>query len=96
MNKRMKAEVTLDDLSMVNWRRKTLEAFFALFGSCSQYACHEYQKRLEQFGMSVSMSRKGDYWDNASVNRFFRSLQSEGLASYRFVTREAEEIEVLD
>ena len=29
----------------------------------SQYCAHDYQKPLEQFGMTASMSRKGDCWD---------------------------------
>ena len=29
----------------------------------SQYCAHDYQKLLEQFGMTASMSRKGDCWD---------------------------------
>jgi len=62
----------------------------------SQYACNEYQKRLCQYEMSVSMSRKGDCWDIAPVERFFRSLKSERLASCRFATRKSAKIEVLD
>ena len=42
------------------------------------------------------MSRKGDCWDNAPVERFFRSLKSERLASCRFATRRSAELEVLD
>ena len=62
----------------------------------SQYACDEYQRRLRQYGMSASMSRKGDCWDNAPVERFFRSLKSERLVSFRFATRRSAELEVLD
>lgn len=42
------------------------------------------------------MSRKGNCWDNAPVEHFFRSLKSERLASCRFATRKSAEIEVLD
>ncbi|QDF27251.1 IS3 family transposase (plasmid) [Bacillus tropicus] len=30
----------------------------------SQYASHDYQKQLEQYGMQCSMSRKGNCYDN--------------------------------
>lgn len=43
----------------------------------SQYTCEAYQRRLEQLGMIVSMSRKGHCWDNAPVESFFDSLKTE-------------------
>ena len=42
------------------------------------------------------MSRKGDCWDNAPTERFFRSLKSEWLSSCRFASRKAAKLEVLD
>ena len=96
MDKRMKAKLTLDALAMAYWRRKPVKELLHHSDRGVQYACHEYQKRLGQYGMSVSMSRKGDCWDNAPVERFFRSLKSERLASCRFATRRSAELEVLD
>jgi transposase InsO family protein len=46
--------------------------------------------------MVPSMSRKGDCWDNAPMERFFRSLKSEALSGCRFTTRRAARAEVLD
>ena len=46
--------------------------------------------------MIPSMSRKGNCWDNAPTERFFRSLKSERLHAYRFFTRNDAEIEILD
>jgi len=96
MDKRMKTKLTLDALAMAYWRRKPDTGLLHHSDRGVQYACHEYQKRLGQYGMSVSMSRKGDCWDNAPVERFFRSLKSERLASCRFATRKSAELEVLD
>ena len=96
MDTRMKRKLTLDALAMAYWRRKPMKGLLHHSDRGSQYACHEYQKRLRQYGMSVSMSRKGDCWDNAPVERFFRSLKSERLAFCRFATRKSAEIEVLD
>jgi transposase InsO family protein len=81
---------------MAYLRRKPEQGLLHHSDRGSQYACHEYQKRLRQHGMSVSMSRKGNCWDNAPVERFFRSLKSERLASCWFATRKSAEIEVLD
>jgi putative transposase len=33
----------------------------------SQYCAQDYQKLLVQFGITASMSRKGDCWDNAPM-----------------------------
>ncbi len=38
--------------------------------------------------MVASMSRKGDCWDNAVMERFFGSLKSEWLAGQRYLNRE--------
>jgi transposase InsO family protein len=43
----------------------------------SQYASHEYQNLLKQHGIICSMSRKGNCWDNAVMERFFLNLKME-------------------
>lgn len=42
-----------------------------------QYTSTDYQKRLKKNGLTVSMSRKGDCWDNAIVESFFATLKVE-------------------
>jgi transposase InsO family protein len=96
MDKRMKKQLALDALAMAYWRRKPLPGLLHHSDRGSQYACHEYQKRLEQYGMVASMSRKGNCWDNAPTERFFRSLKSERLSYFRFITRQSAEIQILD
>jgi len=96
MDKRMKKQLVLDALAMAYWRRKPLPGLLHHSDRGSQYACHQYQARLEQYGMVPSMSRKGNCWDNAPVERFFRSLKSERLSYFRFVTRQSAEIQILD
>ena len=96
MDKRMKNELTLDALAMAYWRRKPPKGLLHHSDRGSQYACHEYQKRLQHYGMIASMCRKGDCWDNAPMERFFGSLKSERLVSCRFATRKAAEAEILD
>ena len=53
----------------------------------SQYASHAYQRLLKQHGMICSMSRKGDCWDNAAVERFFGSLKWEWTGDQLYKTR---------
>jgi putative transposase len=42
-----------------------------------QYASAPYQALLQQHGLRVSMSRKGNCWDNSVVESFFRTLKTE-------------------
>jgi len=42
------------------------------------------------------MSRKGNCWDNAPTERFFRSLKCERLTGCRFFTRNEAKNEILD
>jgi transposase InsO family protein len=96
MDKRMKTRLVLDALAMAYWRRKPPQGLLHHSDRGSQYACPDYQKRLLQYGMQASMSRRGDCWDNAPMERFFRSLKSERLGYCRFETRRAARTEVLD
>ena len=43
----------------------------------STYASEEYQKRLDADGITCSMSRTGDCWDNAVMEAFFSRLKIE-------------------
>ena len=43
----------------------------------SQYASAQYQSLLTRHGVCCSMSRKGNCWDNAVMERFFLSLKME-------------------
>lgn len=51
----------------------------------SQYASGSYRARLQAHGIAVSMSRRGDCYDNPVVESFFGSLKQElvHLASWR-------------
>ena len=43
----------------------------------SQYASDSYQQLMERHGITSSMSRKGDCWDNAAMESFFGTLKQE-------------------
>ena len=95
-DKHMQSKLTIDALAMAYWRRKPCEGLLHHSDRGSQYACSDYQMHLKQYKMTPSMSRKGDCWDNAPVERFFGSLKTERLESYRFATRKEAQIEILD
>lgn len=43
----------------------------------SQYASGSYRQLLQVHGLTASMSRKGDCWDNSPVESFFATLKKE-------------------
>lgn len=44
-----------------------------------QYACGEYRRQLQQHGLTASMSRKGNCYDNAAMESFWSTLKREAL-----------------
>lgn len=47
-----------------------------------QYTSHAYHDMLPKVGARISMSRRGNCYDNASVESFFSHLKTEGLYPY--------------
>ena len=54
----------------------------------SQYAAKDYRRKLEARGITVSMSRKGDCWDNAPMESVNGTLKVECVHDVHFETRE--------
>jgi len=96
VDKHMKVELVLDALMMAYWRRRPAPGLIHHSDRGIQYACDRYQRQLEQFKIVPSMCRKGDCWDNAPTERFFRSLKHEYLLSCSLPTREAAKREILE
>lgn len=51
----------------------------------SQYASASYRAKLAAQGIAVSMSRRGDCWDNAVVESFFGTLKQELIHPARWL-----------
>lgn len=61
-----------------------------------QYACGAYRAMLEAHGLTASMSRRGNCWDNAPMESYFGSLKTEWVdhrwyATHREARRSIEE-----
>ena len=54
----------------------------------SQYASRHYQELLQRQGITCSMSRKGNCWDNAPVESFFATLKKELVHRENYRSRE--------
>jgi len=53
----------------------------------SQYCANDYQKMLRDAGITISMSGKGNCYDNAMVETFFKTLKSELIWRTSFASR---------
>jgi putative transposase len=62
----------------------------------SQYCSHAYQKLLCQFDMQISMSRRGNCWDNAPMESYWGSLKTELVHHRRFTTRDQAKREITE
>src|ERR1700680_25056 len=53
----------------------------------SQYTSQGYQVLLKQHGIEISMSRKGDCYDNALMESFFGTVKEECVERQTYQTR---------
>jgi len=74
---RMTTKLATDALEMALWRRQPPPGLVIHTDRGSQYASGEYRKRLTAAGITCSMSRKGNCWDNAVAESFFATLKGE-------------------
>ncbi|WP_088579080.1 IS3 family transposase [Burkholderia ubonensis] len=87
---RMTTELVADALTMAWFRRRPAPGALHHSDRGSQYASHDFQRKLNSYGMQCSMSRKGSCWDNAPTESFFNSLKNERVHGTRYRThREA-------
>ena len=61
-----------------------------------QYASGDYQKLLSEHGITCSMSRKGDCWDNAVAESFFSTLKAELVYRNDYVSRSQARASIFD
>ncbi|WP_152690388.1 IS3 family transposase [Pseudomonas fluorescens] len=52
----------------------------------SQYGSRQFRQRLWRYRMLQSMSRRGNCWDNAPMERVFRSLKTEWIPTVGYMT----------
>lgn len=51
-----------------------------------QYASKEFRSLINSYGCVQSMSRKGNCWDNAPAESFFKTIKVESLYRHKFIT----------
>jgi hypothetical protein len=62
----------------------------------SQYCSHDYQKILRKHGFKVSMSGKGNCYDNAAVETFFKTIKAELIWRHPWGMRRQAEMSIAE
>jgi putative transposase len=84
---RMTKELVIDALDQAYRRENPSDGVLHHSDRGSQYASKEYQDKLKEYKMNVSMSRKGNCYDNACIESFHSVIKRELIHLERFKTR---------
>lgn len=87
MSERMTSKLVIEALQMAIWRRKKPRGVILHSDRGSQYCSHDYQKLLTDNGFICSMSKRGDCYDNASMESWNHSFKVEAIHGEKFSTR---------
>ncbi len=88
MQKRMTEDLTINALRMAIDQRRPKSNLIHHSDQGSQYASDAFSRELAHCQIIPSMSRKGNCYDNAVVESFFKSLKAEIPKEDRSKTRE--------
>ena len=77
MQSSMTSQLVADALMMAVWRRGRPVQLLHHSDQGSQYTSEHFQQLLKEQGITCSMSRAGEVWDNSAMESFFSSLKTE-------------------
>lgn len=92
----MPAQLVCDALNMAISVRQPTPGLLVHSDRGSQYASAEHRQLLENHGLVLSMSRKGNCWDNAVMERFFLNLKMERVWQTRYANHAEAKQDVTD
>jgi putative transposase len=96
MQSSMTSQLVADALMMAVWRRGRPMELLHHSDQGSQYTSEHFQRLLEEQGITCSMSRAGEVWDNSAMESFFSSLKTERTARTVYRSREQARADVFD
>ena len=96
MKAEMTAQLVTDALLMAIWRRGKPDSLLHHSDQGSQYTSEQFQRLMADHGITCSMSRSGNVWDNAAMESFFSSMKTERTARKVYRTRDDARADVFD
>jgi putative transposase len=88
MGERMTKLLVMESLQRALAAKRPLPGIIHHSDRSSQYCALEYASLLDHSGMTASMSRKGNCYDNAPMESFWGILKSELIYHCRYETRQ--------
>ena len=88
MSSRMTSTLVCDALKMALFPRDMPKGVIVHSDRGSQYCSYAYRDIIEKHELKLSMSRKGNCWDNAVAESFFHSLKVEAIHNAPLMDRE--------
>ena len=92
----MKVSLVNDALDMAIKHRNPPKGLIWHTDRGSQYASYSHRDLLQKYGIIQSMSRKGNCWDNAVAESFFKSLKNELIYQKYFYTKKQAKQEIFE
>lgn len=80
------ADLVIKALDMAYEQRGRPQGLMFHLDQGSQYGSRQFRQRLWRYRMRQSMSRRGNCWDNAPMERVFRSLKTEWIPTVGYMT----------
>jgi len=96
MGERIDQQLVLDALNMASLQRRPRPGLLHHSDQGRQYASSAYQDLLKRYGIVMSMSRRGNCYDNAVAESFFSTLKNELVHHCAFKTREEARTAIFD
>ena len=96
MKSRMQTDIVLDALLMAVWRRKPTARVIIHSDQGSQFTSLEWQSLLKPRNLDASMSRRGNWNDNAVAESFFHLLKTKRIRRKTYTTRELARRDMFD
>jgi len=96
MQASMTSQLVVDALMMAVWRRGKPVSLLHHSDQGSQYTSAHFQGLLQEQGITCSMSRAGEVWDNSAMESFFSSMKTERTARKVYRTRDQARADVFD
>ena len=96
MSATMTAQLVTDALLMAIWRRGKPDALLHHSDQGSQYTSEQFRQLMADNGVTCSMSRSGNVWDNAAMESFFSTLKTERTARKVYRSRNQARADIFD
>jgi putative transposase len=92
----MTTQLVIDALLMAVWGRGKPAGLLHHSDQGTQYASDDFQRVLASHGITCSMSRRGDCWDNAAMESFFSTMKAERTSRKTYANRDQARADVFD